>query len=218
MIDAGLAFEVRPTICLITPGRLTDEEFSEKSVSLVDTLSSAADAGVDVVQVREKALSARNLSVLVRDILSTVAGTSTKVVVNERFDVALSTGAHGVHLTSASIPGDIVRSKVPEDFLIGKSTHSIAEIQSVRSFADYVFFGPIFETPSKKGILEPKGLDELRAAVMAAGTMPVIALGGIDLANITAVAQSGVAGVAGIGIFETAEIGPAVEEIRRRFR
>lgn len=218
MIDAGLVFEVRPTICLITPGRLTDEGFSDESVSLVDKLSSAADAGVDVIQVREKTLSVRNLSVLVRDILSAVGGTSTKVVVNERFDVALSAGAHGVHLTSTSIPGDIVRSKVPDEFLIGKSTHSIAEIQSVKSFADYVFFSPIFETPSKKGILEPKGLDELHVAVMAAGAMPVIALGGIDLANVTAVAQCGVAGIAGIGIFETADIGLTVEEIRRRFR
>lgn len=218
MIEPGLAVEARPTICLITPGRLTDRGFCEERISFVDRLSSAADAGVDLIQVREKGLSVRNLSMLVRDILSTVAGTSTKIIVNERFDVALSAGAHGVHLTSSSIPGEIVRSKVPDDFLIGKSTHSIAEIQSVKGFADYVFFSPVFDTPSKKGILEPKGLDELRAAVMAAGGMPVIALGGIDLANVTAVAKSGVAGVAGIGMFETAEIGLTVEEIRRRFR
>ena len=205
-------------ICLITPGRLTDEGFSEESVSLVDTLSSAGAAGVDLIQIREKALSTRNLSVLVRDILSVVTGTSTKVMVNERFDVALSTGAHGVHLTSTSIPGDIVRTNVPDDFLIGKSTHSISDILTVKSFADYVFFSPVFETPSKKGILEAKGLDELRSAVTAAEGIPVLALGGINLGNVSAVARCGVTGVAGIGMFEATDIGITIEEIRRRFR
>lgn len=206
------------SICLITPGRLGVGDSGSEAASLVGKLSEAARSGVDIIQIREKNLSARDLVTLVSDVMEATVGTGVRVLVNDRFDVAIAGGAHGVHLTSRSIPGDVVRSKCPADFLIGKSTHSLDEIEVARAFADYVFFSPIFETTSKRGVIEPKGLEGLRFAVEAAKPLPVLALGGISVGNAAAVAEAGASGVAGIGLFDDADVAATVDHIRRLCR
>jgi thiamine-phosphate pyrophosphorylase len=218
VIDEGPFSDDKPLIFLISSGSLTDENFLDSSVHLVGKFSEAARSGVDFIQIREKKISAMNLLELVRRVVSEISDTHCRVVVNERFDVAIVAGAHGVHLTSTSIPAEIVRSNVPDGFIIGKSAHSISEIENAKKSVDYLFFGPIFDTPSKIGIIESKGVEELKRAVDAASPRPVIALGGIKIQNVNEVSKSGVIGIAGIGLFEFGAVSDTVESIRREFR
>lgn len=218
MIDEGPFSDDKPLIFLISSGSLTDENFLDSSVHLVGKFSEAARSGVDFIQIREKKISAMNLLELVRRVVSEISDTHCRLVVNERFDVAIVAGAHGVHLTSTSIPAEIVRSNVPDGFIIGKSAHSISEIENAKKSVDYFFFGPIFDTPSKIGIIESKGVEELKRAVDAASPRPVIALGGIKIQNVNEVSRSGATGIAGIGLFEIGVVSDTVESIRREFR
>jgi thiamine-phosphate pyrophosphorylase len=209
--------DVRPLVFLISSGTLTDGNFHSSSEALLKKLRNAAICGVDVIQIREKQLSISNLTDFVVEVVGAVSDTDCLVTVNERFDVAMVSGAHGVHLTASSIPGDVVRAKVPEGFVIGKSTHHTSEIETAKSFADYVFYSPIFETRSKMGVSEVKGVDDLKRAVAAGSPMSVIALGGIQTSNIRDVARTGVAGIAGISIFDSDEIQETLKVIRSEF-
>lgn len=154
---------------------------------------------VDFIQIREKDLTARDLYTLVRRAIEVRASTRPSIVVNTRADVAIAAGADGVHLPSNSIAPFLLRQIAPAGFLIGVSCHSIDEVQRAeREGADYVVFGPVFTTPGKG---EPVGLDALEQAVKAVH-MPVFALGGIDQQNAVECEARGVAGIAGIRIFQ----------------
>jgi thiamine-phosphate pyrophosphorylase len=150
------------------------------------------DTSVDVIQVRDKELPARALLELTRSALAL----GPKVVVNERVDVALAAGAHGVHLRSAPIPPRQWRRIVPEGFLIGVSCHTIDDIRDAEG-ADYVYFSPVFDSP---GHGPAAGLEALREAVKAA-SVPVIALGGITHENAPSCMEAGAAGIAAIRLF-----------------
>jgi thiamine-phosphate pyrophosphorylase len=148
------------------------------------------------VQIREKRLTARLLFELATAAASITQGSATKLVINDRADIAIAAGANGVHLTSHSLPTDVVRKMVPEHFIVGRSAHSVDEVLSARKAgADYVLFGPVFETPGKDGT---QGLDRLREACVATRTFPVIAIGGIDDTNVRIALDAGAAGVAAI--------------------
>ena len=149
-------------------------------------------AEADVIQVRDKDLPARELLELTLRVLSL----GPKVVVNDRADVALAAGAHGVHLRSNPIPPLEWRRILPPGFLIGVSCHSIEDIREAEG-ADYVFFSPVFESP---GHGPAAGLEALGRAVRAAA-IPVIALGGITSDNAPACIDAGAAGIAGIRLF-----------------
>ena len=151
------------------------------------------DASVDLIQVRDKELSARDLLALTRRAL--VLG--PKVVLNERVDVALAAGADGVHLRSTPIPPREWRRIVPAGFLIGVSCHTLDEIREAEG-ADYVYFSPVFNSP---GHGPPVGLKALGEAVRIA-KMPVIALGGITRENAQACIEAGAAGIAAIRLFQ----------------
>lgn len=218
MNDAVIKTSAKPIICLITPGRLTDENFVDDAPALLSRLSRAARCGVDLIQIREKNVSASRLVEFVRSLMGETSGTQCRVVVNERFDVSVVSGAHGVHLTSTSIPGPVVRSSLPSGFIIGKSVHSLQAVEDARAFADYVFFSPIFETPSKIGIIEAKGIGQLGEAVRLAASMPVIALGGITLKGLKQIAESGAAGIAGISLFDVDELEATLDLIGEELR
>jgi thiamine-phosphate pyrophosphorylase len=181
--------------------------------------------GVDWVQVREKDLEARELMSLVRAAME-VAGLSgrgvevggraiggTKIIVNDRLDVAVACGAAGVHLGRESAPVEEVvkfvrrwreseRLGEAREFLLGVSCHSVEEgREAEREGADYVHFGPVFETPSKVKFGPAQGLGKLRE-VCEAVRIPVIAVGGIDEGNMEECFEAGAAGVAGIRLFQ----------------
>lgn len=159
-------------------------------------LASLSRAGVEAVQIREKDLSDRELLELATSAVGHLHPDG-RVIVNGRADVALAAGADGVHLPSRGLPVPAARRLVGESRLVGLSTHSVEEVESARlAGADYVLFGPIWETPGKG---PPQGLEALRQA--AALGLAVIALGGITIERFEAAAAAGAAGVAGIRMF-----------------
>ena len=187
---------MRPVICLIT-----DRRRLRPGVTVVEQVRAAADAGVDLVQVRERDLEAAALLDLVRRCVAAVAGSRTRVLVNDRLDVALAAGAHGVHLRGNSFPAIRARTIAPPGFVIGRSVHGAAEAREVAGAGgvDYLIFGPVFETASKPG-QTPAGLQTLRA-VASATSIPVLAVGGVVPSRLGAVAAAGACGFAAIGAF-----------------
>lgn len=171
-----------------------------------------------MVQIREAAVPARVLADAVRRACDAVAGTATRVVVNERCDVALAAGAHGVHLRADSFAASRVRSIVPADFLVGRSVHTLDEaLAAEREGADYLLFGTVFPSPSKAGGHRVAGLEALREACSGV-RCPVIAIGGITDAGADAVVRSGAAGVAAISYFGVAtSLSLRVKSLRQAF-
>lgn len=168
----------------------------------MDLVREAAEAGVDLIQVREPDLEAGALCALVERCLRAVEGSGARVVVNDRLDVALAVGAAGVHLPARSVAADRVRSIAPPPFLVGRSVHDAAEAKAVvaAGWLDYLIFGTVFESASKPGV-PPAGLERLREVVRSAGTVPVLAIGGITAATAPLAAAAGAAGAAAIGAF-----------------
>jgi thiamine-phosphate diphosphorylase len=191
----------RPIVCLVTDRRRLcegcDEDGAERC--LVGQLSDAVAAGVDLLHVRERDLEAGRLVAVVARAVALTRGTSTRVVVNDRFDVALAAGAHGVHLRSDSFPAEAVRRIAPPGFLIGRSVHAVDEAASI-SEADYLVAGTVFATESKAEPVELLGSAGL-SAIVAAARVPVLAIGGITLETIPSVAAAGATGFAAIGAF-----------------
>ena len=181
---------------LITPGLADPTNFSIQKAEILKAVELAVEAGIEMLQVREKRLPARHLFELVRDATTLVAGTTARLLVNERFDIATAAGADGVHLTSASTPVDVVRQSLPSGFLIGVSAHTAEGVVAANDAgADYAMIGPVFATPGKG---EPLGVDGLERVCRLASPFPVVAVGGIDAANEAAVTNAGAAGVAAI--------------------
>jgi thiamine-phosphate pyrophosphorylase len=197
------------TLCLVTDRRRR---------SVVEQCRDAVQAGVDLIQVRERDLEAAALSALVAELVRLTRGTGTRVVVNERLDVALACGADGVHLRGDSIPAARARSMAPPGFLIGRSVREAREAVREAPGADYLIAGTVFPSSSKPGLRECLGVEGL-AAIVRSVSVPVLAIGGVSLDRMGAVAGAGAAGVAAIGLFLDAgpSLAAAVGEVRLRF-
>ena len=182
---------------------------------LIRFIEEAIEAGVDLVQIRERDLSVREVYGLTRAAVRIAEQRQTRILVNDRADIAASLGA-GVHLTTRSMPTDTVRRAFGDELLIGVSTHNLTEVEAAeRGGADFVVFGPVFETESKLEYGPPAGLESLRAAA-AATRLPVLALGGINTVNYRAALEKGASGVAGISMFEVSlDLGALVQELRQ---
>src|SRR5262245_50581671 len=143
--------------------------------ALVATVASAASAGVDLIQIRERDLDARALTRLVTRCLDATRRTRARVLVNARDDVALTAGAHGVHLRGDSMPASRVRAIVPVGFMIGRSVHDVDEAVRVTEDGglDYLMFGAVFSTASKPGVTAA-GIRVL-TEVVESTTLPVLA-------------------------------------------
>jgi thiamine-phosphate pyrophosphorylase len=165
----------------------------------------AARAGVHLVQIRERDLDGGPLVRLVRACVQGVRGTPARVIVNDRVDVALAAGAHGVHLRADSMPAARVRALTPAGFLVGRSVHAADEAARVDADGglDYLVFGTVFASRSKPG--QPPSGTGMLAEVVRATRLPVLAVGGVAPANFEAVARTGAAGFAAIGLFADAE-------------
>jgi len=157
----------------------------------------AARDAVEMIQIRAKQLSARDLSGLVEAVLRVAQ--SSRILVNTRTDVALACGAHGVHLPAGSMAASTIRRIAPTGFLIGVSCHTIEELRaSEREGADFAVYGPVF--PSSTKSLAPIGIQAFQEAA-ASVRLPVYALGGVTAENAPRCIQAGAAGVAGISLF-----------------
>ena len=160
-------------------------------------LPALAEAGVDGFQVRDKDATTRELIALTSRVRSLVGDAC--VVVDDRCDVALATQADGVHLGADDLPVKVARRLAP-GLLIGATCRSGTALAAARSAgADYAGFGPIHATASKVGLPAPLGLDALSAAATEQPELPVIAIGGIDVAQARAARAAGAHGVAVIG-------------------
>ena len=198
-------------VCYVTDRQSLDATAGERRESaLLQRIENAAGAGVDWIQIREKDLPARELLDLTRTAIRVCgnlgAHRAGRILVNDRADVAWAAGAGGVHLGERSLPipalVNVVREPARSDFLVGASCHSLgAALRAAEEGANYLFFGPIFATPSKAGFGSPQGLAKL-AETCRAVSIPVIAIGGITLENATACAAAGAAGIAAIRLFQ----------------
>jgi thiamine-phosphate pyrophosphorylase len=158
---------------------------------------SGIDRTADIIQIREPGLTARQLAAASRDLL---IQTRARVVLNDRADVAIAAGAHGVHLKSDWAPVDLFRSIAPPGFIVSVACHSVEDVRrAAGEGADYALLAPIFSPRSKADLRTPLGIEAIRNA--SALRVPVIALGGITEENALLCIANGAAGVAGITLF-----------------
>ena len=196
-MTAGLP---RPVICLVTDRHRVSPPGEG---GLLRLIAHAAQAGVDLIHLREPSLSGRALFELTGAAVAAAAGTPARIVVNDRLDIALAADAHGVHLRADSVSADRMRPLAPPGFVIGRSVHSLSEaVAAAQSGADYLVAGTVYPTPSKPGgrLL---GIDGL-ATIAAAVDVPVLAIGGVVADKVWDVAATGAAGLAAIGLFADA--------------
>lgn len=159
-------------------------------------VAAAARGGAGMIQLREKDLTARELYDLGARLQSLLMPHGIPLLINDRLDVAQALDAAGVHLAGHSLSPAQARRQLGPDKLLGVSTHSLEEArQAMREGVDFIVFGPVYDTPSKRQYGSPQGLQRL-AEVVAHVTCPVIAIGGIDTDNLPQVLQTGAHGVA----------------------
>jgi thiamine-phosphate pyrophosphorylase len=203
----------QPTLCYVTDRNALSAIGSQSAINrILDRILIAAEAGVDWIQLREKDLSTRELFTLSRDAIRIAekASRGTRVIVNGRLDVAVAAGAAGVHLGVESMGASAVvhwcrSGNAPPGFLIGVSCHHIDEaLQAERAGANYVVFGPVYDTPSKRLFGSPQGIARL-SSVCRAVRIPVIAIGGLNGKNAAEALKTGATGIAAIRLFQQAK-------------
>jgi thiamine-phosphate pyrophosphorylase len=210
----------RRIVCYVTNGR----EFpsSDRQRLLLEHIAAAIDAGADWIQIREKDLSANLLCDLVREAVAIAhRASSARVIVNGRFDIALAAQADGVHLGAETIPaGAVVQwrkaSGASAVFLVGVSCHNPEEAKSAAAIgADYIFFGPVFDSPAKRIFGEPQGIDRL-GEICRSVRVPVLAIGGVNHANTEQCLRAGARGIAAIRLFQEGRDLQAVAQVISR--
>lgn len=166
---------------------------------LLGVLARQFTGGIEMVQLRERDLTARELYGLTEAVLRLPNPHGTRVLINDRADVALAAGAAGVHLRGNSIAPQRLRTIAPAEFLIGVSCHSVEDVRrAAGEGASFVVLAPIFPTAGKG---PPLGLSQLENAVRSV-SIPVLALGGVTVERIAACMDAGAAGIAGISLFQ----------------
>ena len=196
-----------PLLCYVTDRNSLAPEAGALPAALLQHIHAAIDAGVDWIQVREKDLPAAELLSLAQEAVRASRRQETRIIVNDRLEVAIEAQTAGVHLGRASKPArEIVewcrKGNAPQEFLVGVSCHSLEEVrEAADAGASYAIFGPVFDTASKRAFGHPAGILQL-AAACAAVTIPVLAIGGVDLRKAGACLRAGAAGIAAIRMFQ----------------
>ncbi len=198
---------------LITDRRLTSD--------IKWTIEETLKAGVRAVQIREKDMTAKELIILSRDLQEITRRYRAKLFINDRADIALALNLDGVHLGSGGLPPDVVERISGGRLLIGASTHSLDEaVEAESRGADFITFGPVYETPSKLRYGKPVGIKALKEVTKRI-RIPVFAIGGINKKNVSEVMDAGAYGVALISAIMASEkpgfaARELIEEIERR--
>jgi thiamine-phosphate pyrophosphorylase len=208
----------KPIICYVTDRKSL--AVGEGGEGVLGKIRAAAAAGVDWVQIREKDLCGRELLALTREAVAHRG--NAHVIVNDRLDVALAAGAAGVHLGRESLDARYVvrwcrSGNAPAEFLIGVSCHSLEDAREAESAGtSYIFFGPVFDTPSKRGMGEPQGVVRL-GEICRSVAIPVVAIGGVSERNAGECIRVGAA-IAAIRMFQGARDGAAMKDLVERLR
>lgn len=194
---------------------VTDRSLS-RGRPTAEIVRQAVQGGVTCVQLREKSCGTREFLEEARAVKAVLAGTGVPLIINDRLDVALASGADGVHLGQRDMPLAEARRLAPSGWIIGVSAESVADaVQAEREGADYVGASPVFATPTKTDTAPPLGLDGLRA-LCAAVRIPVVAIGGLHAGNAHDVVCAGAAGLAVVSAIVAAESPhAAAAELRR---
>jgi thiamine-phosphate pyrophosphorylase len=207
---------VSGVVCYVTDRRSLGE--ADPVRALLEKMRGAAAAGADWIQIREKDLSGAEALDLARQ---AAAMDGVRVIVNDRVDVAIAAGAAGVHLGHESMRAeDVVRwcraGNAPRGFVTGVSCHGLEDVRAAASAgADYVIFGPVFDTPSKRSFGSPQGLKAL-GEICRGAQIPVIAIGGVNEENAGQCARAGAAGIAAIRLFQERSDPEALSDAVRR--
>lgn len=176
--------------CLPLIYPITDTQIS--GLSHAEQVALLADGGATFVQLREKNLSPLDFYNEAQAALAVAKQKGVQLIINDRADIALALGAAGVHLGQDDLPPDAARKLLGNDFIIGYSTHNVAQaIAAVRLPVDYIAIGPIFQTGTKADPDPTVALDGLRAVRAAAGETPLVAIGGITLENAASAIDAG---------------------------
>ena len=194
----------KPILYLITPGATAETTTADSPEfrKILEQIFAAIAAGIDLIQIREKRLPTRVLFELAERAVALSRGTQSRILINDRADIAAGAGAEGVHLTTRSIAAATIRKTFGRHFLIGASTHSREEATAARDGgADFAVFGPIFETTSKINYGPPAGLNALAEAARELSPFPLLALGGVSIENAQECVRAGASGIAGISLF-----------------
>lgn len=211
-----------PIIYLITSGATNAQTTptSEAFAAILNLVSAAVVARVSLIQLREKLLTARVLFELTTQAANITRGTQTKLLVNDRADIARGAGADGVHLTEVSLQAGVVRRTFGPNFMIGVSTHSLEQARAARDDnADFAVWGPVFATDSKNAYGEPQGVPKLAEVALELDPFPIVALGGLQLDNVAECVVAGAKGIAGISLFQNVEELPTtVSSVRGEFK
>jgi thiamine-phosphate pyrophosphorylase len=190
-----------PPLYPIVDVRQDTPEALERALALAVELSAG---GATLLQLRAKSLSGRDMTALASRMVDTVAAHGSRVIVNDRADVALAAGAAGVHVGDEDLPVSAARDVLGATAIIGYSTHSVADVVAATNRpVDYIGFGPVFDSPTKAGVREARGVQALAEACRAS-TVPVVAIGGVTLATAPSCWYAGAASVAVISEIERA--------------
>jgi thiamine-phosphate pyrophosphorylase len=195
---------------------ITDEAIA-RGLTHAEIARRAIAGGADVIQLRDKACGCRELYRIGRVLRTITMNTGTLFIVNDRIDVALACGADGVHLGQDDIRVGVARQISPPGFIIGVSVGTVDEaVRAEQEGADYIAISPIFSTDSKKDAGQGRGLDVLRE-IRRSVSVPVIAIGGINLDNVHEVIATGADGVAVISVVVgSRNITAAARKLRKR--
>jgi thiamine-phosphate pyrophosphorylase len=173
-----------------------------------------AAAGIRLIQIRDKRAHGRELYEITVAALKAAEPHGTRIVVNDRVDVAVAANAHGVHLGQQDIPADVARAMLGPWRVLGVSTHTAEQVaEAARLPVDYVAIGPVFHTATKESpdpVVGLKGVAAARAVV----TQSLVAIGGIALDTARSVLDAGADSVAVVGDLR---VGPSLEERVRRY-
>ncbi|GAA4427242.1 thiamine phosphate synthase [Bremerella cremea] len=196
-----------PSVYVLIDGQASVDAFDRLAGALVD-------AGVDVIQLRDKSIDDRTLVARGELLRKRTANTATKMIFNDRADLAKVTGADGVHVGQEELTVSQVRSVLGTGKLVGVSTHSLAQAQqAVRDGADYIGIGPTFPSTTKSFEQFP-GLDLIRE-VATEITLPGFAIGGIDPTNAALVAEAGIKRIAVSGcVAKASDPGAVVAQLK----
>jgi thiamine-phosphate pyrophosphorylase len=193
-----LVYKLGFSLCLVTNRSLV-------AGALEEAVETCLGAGLKAVQLREKDLPVRDLLSLAQRLRESTRHAGAKLFINDRADVALAVDADGAQRAGTSLPVSALRAISRPGFVIGASVHSVAEARLAEpEGADFLIFGPVYDTPSKRQYGPPQGLSALER-VSSAVRLPVLAVGGITPARVGEVQRAGAAGVAVIGAILSAE-------------